>query len=218
MKSFDSADLEVLFHDNHLLVVVKPPNLLTQPTDLETHSLETLAKAWVKKEYAKPGNVFLHCIHRLDRPVSGLVLFARTSKALSRLNEQSRNQEIQRIYTAEVEGHLHPKIGKLDHYLIHGEHAAQIAKPTDPGAKHARLTYEVLRAQSQTSLVKIELETGRYHQIRAQFSAAGHPVVGDKRYGGSGDGREIHLHCSLLAFLHPITKEELTFESSPRFG
>lgn len=217
MKSFDSADLEIVFCDNHLLIVNKPPGLLTQPTEEESASLELVAKQWVKREYAKPGNVFLHCVHRLDRPVSGLVLFARTSKALSRLNEQSRNQEIQRVYTAEVEGALEKKEGKLDHYLIHADHCAVVAKANDPEAKHCRLTYEVIRLKERTTLVKIELETGRYHQIRAQFGAIGHPVVGDKRYGGRGDGKEIHLHCSYLALKHPVTQEVLKFESSPTF-
>lgn len=218
MKSFDSADLEIVFCDNHLLIVNKPPGLLTQPTETESESLELYAKEWVKKEYAKSGAVFLHCIHRLDRPVSGLVLFARTSKALSRLNEQSRDQEIQRIYTGEVQGVLSQKEGKLDHYLVHAEHCAKVVRANDPGAKHCRLTYEVIRFKERTTLVKIDLETGRYHQIRAQFGAIGHPIVKDKRYGGSGDGKEIHLHCSYLALKHPVTKEVLTFESPAPFN
>jgi 23S rRNA pseudouridine1911/1915/1917 synthase len=218
MKPSDSEDLDVVFCDNHLLIAVKPPGLLTQPTEEEDLSLETLAKAWVKREYAKAGAVFLHCIHRLDRPVSGLVLFARTSKALSRLNEQSRALQIQRKYTAEVEGILKEKSGKLDHYLIHAEHCAKIGKPSDKEAKHARLTYQVLQFKERTTFVEIELETGRYHQIRAQFSAIGHPVIGDKRYGGSGDGKEIHLHCSYLAFQHPVTKELIDFKSVAPFS
>lgn len=218
MKLSDNVESEIVFCDNHLLIAAKPPGLLTQPTEQEELSLEQLAKQWVKKEYAKSGNVFLHCIHRLDRPVSGLVLFARTSKALSRLNEQSRAQEIQRIYTAEVQGVLGEPQGKLDHYLIHAEHRAQVAKSTDPDAKHCRLTYEVLHRSERRTLVKVELETGRYHQIRAQFGAIGHPIVGDSKYGGSGDGKEIHLHCSYLALKHPVTQELLKFESSPTFG
>src|SRR5262249_37897503 len=148
------------------------------------------------------------------RAASGLVLFARTSKALSRLNEQSRNQEIQRIYLAEVEDALATKEGKLDHYLIHGNHRALIASKDDKGAKHARLYYKLIQSLPTSSLVEIELETGRYHQIRAQFSAIGHPVVGDTRYGSqTGDGSSIHLHCHKLSFAHPVTKEVLTFET-----
>ena len=186
MKSFDSA--EVLYCDNHLLVAAKPCGMLTQPDSSITESLETFAKSWVQREYQKTGAVFLHCIHRLDRVVSGLVLFARTSKALSRLNEQSRNQEIQKIYVAEVEGVLAKKEGKLDHYLIHGDFRAIVAKKEDQGTKHARLYYRTRGKQKPyTTLVEIELETGRYHQIRAQFGAIGHPIWGDVRYGSKND-------------------------------
>ena len=216
MKSLDKV--EILFSDNHILIAAKPSGLLTQPDPACEESLEFFAKAWVKKEYNKEGAVFLHCIHRLDRPVSGLVLFARTSKALSRLNEQSRAMEIQRVYDAEVDGILSQKIGKLDHYLIHGDHKALIAKEGAEGAKHARLTYEVLHYLPHSTLVRIELETGRYHQIRAQFGAIGHPVFGDKKYGSqNGNGMILRLHCGRLSFAHPVTKELLSFESPPPF-
>jgi 23S rRNA pseudouridine1911/1915/1917 synthase len=217
MKSFDSA--EILFCDNHLLVAAKPSNMLTQPDHSDAMSLEAWAKEWVKKEFQKKGAVFLHCIYRLDRPVSGLVLFARTSKALSRLNEQMRNLEIQKIYVAEVEGIL-PKgeAERLDHYLIHGDHRAIIAKEGTPGAKHARLQFEVIHSKAQTSYVRIELETGRYHQIRAQFSATGHPIVGDRLYGSkTGDSKEIRLHCFEISFQHPVTKEQLSFTTPAPF-
>ena len=141
MKYLDS---EILYSDNHVLVAAKPLGLLTQSNDSSDSSLEEVAKAWVKKEYHKPGNVFLHAVHRLDRQVSGLVLFARTSKALSRLNELQRNLEIQKVYLAEVEGQMPFKSGKLDHYLIHGNHKALIAKKSDPDAKHARLSFEAV--------------------------------------------------------------------------
>ena len=221
MKPSDSADLvpEILFCDNHLLIASKPAGLLTQPDEAGGYSLEQFAKEWVKKEYAKPGEVFLHCIHRLDRPVSGLVLFARTSKALSRLNEQSRQSEIQRIYYAEIEGILAQKLGRLEHYLIHGDHRAIVGKAGDKDAKQARLTFEVHHYLQHSTLVKIELQTGRYHQIRAQFSAIGHPIAGDKRYGSkTGDGKTIHLHCLEIGFEHPVTKEILRFESPAPFA
>ena len=206
------------FCDNHLIVAVKPSNLLTQPDDTGNDSLEERLKHWVKKEFNKPGNVFLHCIHRLDRPASGLVLFARTSKSLSRLNEQSRSSEIQRVYMAEVEGILAQDEGRLDHYLIHGDRKAILAKQSDPGAKHARLTYRVLHRGAHSTIVEVDLETGRYHQIRAQFSAIGHPVVGDKRYNAkTGDGQTIHLHCARLIFKHPVTNEMIDLKSNPPF-
>lgn len=217
MKSSDNVD--ILFSDNHLLIALKPAGMLTQPDVSKEESLEDLVKSWVGREYQKPGNVYLHCIHRLDRPVSGLVLFARTSKALSRLNEQSRALEIQRIYIAEVEGILPEKVGRLDHYLIHGDHRAHVVKSGAEGAKHARLSFEVLHYMPHSTLVRIELDTGRYHQIRVQFGAIGHPVIGDKKYGSkTGDGNEIRLHCAQISFAHPVTKEILNFESPPPFG
>jgi 23S rRNA pseudouridine1911/1915/1917 synthase len=212
------SDSEIVYSDNHILIANKPAGLLTQPDEKERDSLETFAKLWVKKEYNKPGSVYLHAIHRLDKPVSGLVLFARTTKALSRLNEQVRNQEIQRTYIAEVEGILPDQEGKLDHYLIHGDHRAIVAKSSNKEAKHARLLYRVIRFLPSTTLVSIELETGRYHQIRAQFSASSHPIVGDLKYGAKkGDGETIRLHGAKVAFEHPVTKEIVTFESSPPF-
>lgn len=210
---------EIVFCDNHILIGIKPCGLLTQPAPSGGESLEEIAKEWVKKEYQKPGNVFLHAIHRLDRPVSGLVLFARTSKALSRLNEQQRDQEIQRVYVAEVEGILSAKEGRLDHYLIHGDHRAIVAGPNDNQAKHARLSFKLIRFKEHTTLVQIELETGRYHQIRAQFSASGHPIVGDYLYGAkTGEEKAIHLHCKKLVFEHPVTKEVVEFDAPAPFS
>lgn len=212
-------DIDILFNDNHLVIALKKAGLLTQPDASEEESLEDLVKKWMVQEYKKPGNVFLHCIHRLDKPVSGLVLFAKSSKALSRLNEQSRNMEIQRTYIAEVEGVLPEKTGRLDHYLIHGDHKAHIVKSGTEGAKHARLTYEILAYKPHATIVKIALETGRYHQIRVQFSAIGHPIAGDKKYGSkTGDGNAIRLHCAEISFMHPVTKEILKFESPPPFN
>lgn len=220
MKSSDNVTTpEIVFCDNHLLVAVKPAGYLTQPNETGAPSLEAYAKEWVKQEFKKPGAVFLHCIHRLDRPVSGLVLFAKTSKALSRLNEQSRAQEIQRVYTAEIEGILAEKVGRLEHYLIHAEHRALIGKANDPEAKKARLTFEVLHYLERSTIVKIELETGRYHQIRAQFSTIGHPIVGDQRYGSrTGDGQAIHLHCGELSLQHPVSQEILRFHTPAPFA
>jgi 23S rRNA pseudouridine1911/1915/1917 synthase len=213
MKSFDSEEPEILYSDNHLLVAVKPSGWLTQPDDSGRPDLETAAKEWVKKEYRKPGAVFLHCIHRLDRPVAGLLLFARTSKALSRLNEASRAHQICRRYRAEVEGIVSKKEGILEHFLLHGEHKALVVKADTAQAKKAVLRYRVLGWEEHASVVEIELETGRYHQIRAQWSANGHPVVGDEKYGARARGKdEICLACVHLSFAHPVTKEKLQFD------
>lgn len=215
MKSSDSETPEIAYCDNHILLAIKPCGWLTQPDDTDRACLETYAKEWVKKEYKKPGRVFLHCIHRLDRPVHGLVLFARTSKALSRLNKASRCQEIRRLYRAEVEGILREKEGLLQHYLIHVEHEAKVAKPSHPEAKKAVLSYRVEKTNEHSTVALIQLHTGRYHQIRAQFAAIGHPIVGDTRYGSKkGSASEIHLSCTDLFFKHPVTNEELDFHCS----
>lgn len=220
MKLFDNAEKpDVLFCDNHLLIAAKPCGWLTQPNGTGSPDLETFAKAWVKREFNKPGAVFLHCIHRLDRPVFGLVIFAKTSKALSRLNEISRDKGIERNYLAEVEGILPQKEGRLEHFLIHGEHRALLAKESDKEAKKSILHYKVASFKEHSTVVTIDLETGRYHQIRAQFSAIGHPVVGDAKYGASLESRDaIHLACTDLAFAHPVTKEILRFHCEAPFA
>jgi len=203
---------DVLFCDNHILIAIKPPGMLTQPDMTTTPDLEGFAKKWVKHTYNKPGLVFLHAIHRIDRPVSGLVAFARTSKALSRLNEQIRNKKVTRHYLARVEGALSSH-GILEHYLVHQEHFAEVSSPHAQGAKLARLSYTVLDHSSHSTLVYVTLETGRYHQIRAQFSAIGHPILGDRRYGSRQDqGHQISLQCVHLSFEHPVRHELLTFQ------
>lgn len=198
--------LEVLFEDNHLLVVNKPAGLLTQPSGTNRDSLEDRAKAWIKDRYNKPGNVFLHAVHRLDLPVSGIVVFARTSKALSRLNEAMRQRETKKIYCALVEGTFPAAEGILEHTIIHDDFHAQI----HPQGKLARLKYRAMSTH-----VEIELETGRYHQIRLQLSAVGCPIVGDCRYGSTAPFQEgaIALHHHRMAFAHPVTGASLTLEA-----
>ncbi|MFS8563619.1 MAG: RNA pseudouridine synthase [Rhabdochlamydiaceae bacterium] len=201
MKPFDSAN--IVYCDNHLLVVDKPPGVATQP------DLEILAKAWVKKKYQKPGNVFLEPIHRLDKSVGGLVLFARTSKALSRLQALMRERKISKIYQALIEGLLPKKEATLTHYLVHGDHKAFV----DPQGKEAILHYHVLEEKNGTTLVSIDLATGRYHQIRAQFAATGHPILGDRKYGSKHNFHEgIALRHVRMEFEHPITHEKCVFE------
>lgn len=201
----------VVFSDNHLLVVFKPAMMVTQTTEGHETSLEEWAKAWVKQKYQKLGSVFLHAIHRLDKEVSGLVLFARTSKALSRLNESMREGKIEKTYEALVEGTLSSSEGTLSHDLEHKEHRAQVG-----AGKKAVLHYRVLKKFKDTTLVEIHLETGRYHQIRAQFSSIGHPIVGDKKYGSKKSSSEpgIALCHVRLSFPHPISKETIICSKS----
>ena len=176
--------MKILFEDNHILAVDKPAGMLTQPTDRESDSLETLAKAWIKEKYQKPGNVFLGVVHRLDRPVSGIVLFAKTSKALARLNAAIRERTFHKTYCALVEGILSKDEDILEHYLRHDEHRATLSTKKDPEAKLARLHYKVVKRFEKTpttTMLMIDLETGRYHQIRAQLAASNHPIVGDEK-------------------------------------
>lgn len=192
----------ILFEDNHILAVYKPAGWLTQPSPKEDDSLETWAKALIKERDQKPGNVYLHAVHRLDRPVKGIVLFAKTSKALSRLNESLRKKAWEKIYFAEIEGELPAKEGVLEHYLTHGEHEAI----EDPKGKLCRLHYK-----KRGNGVEISLETGRYHQIRAQLALAGCPIKGDVKYGAhSASDGHIHLAHIRLTFPHPITGEPIT--------
>lgn len=207
--------LAPLYEDNHLLILDKPAGWLTQPSGTEQQSLESAAKAWIKAVHHKPGRVFLEAVHRLDKPVSGIVVFCKTSKALSRMNESMRDKEVEKIYWAWVEGIPQHREGILDHYLFHDEHCACIVSEHHQGAKRARLHYRLLKQEGSFSLLEITLETGRYHQIRAQLAAMGWPIKGDKKYGAAGEleGGGIALHHRKISFPHPITRQLLTIES-----
>lgn len=197
MKSLDND--AILYCDNHLLAVNKPSGLPTQGDE----SLTTLAKAWVKEKFKKPGRVFLEPIHRLDKPVSGIVLFARTSKALSRLQEQQRARTIRKIYRARVEKAPQQQEATLEHNIEHGDHRAHILKE---GGKRAILHYKTVGK----NLLEIELLTGRYHQIRAQLSAIGCPIVGDAKYGAKSKSDKISLHHARMEFVHPVKGEVIS--------
>lgn len=208
-------NLDIIYEDNHLLVVNKPPGLLTQPSGTEHPSLESYAKAFIKHKYQKPGNVFLSAVHRLDKPVSGIVLFGKTSKAVQRLNAAMREKRSKKTYLCIVEGKLVTKEGVLENYLSHESYHAKVAENDAIEGKLSRLQYKVLQESSLFSLVQIELETGRYHQIRVQLSTIGHPIIGDKKYGSIVDylPEEITLHHWMLTIPHPVTDELKTFIS-----
>lgn len=205
-----------IFSDNHLLILDKPGGMPTQSEDPKVESLQTWGQLYLKKKLNKPGNVFLHPIHRLDKPVRGLVIFAKTSKALSRLNEQVKQGKLKKIYHALVEGKLEKKQDALTHYLRHEEHRAVLSSKEDPEAKKAILEYRVLKENLDTTLVEILLHTGRYHQIRAQFSAICHPVVGDRRYHSklSYEQDQIALIHYSVELFHPITNNKIIFKSN----
>lgn len=206
--------LNVLFSDNHVLAVDKAPGIPTQGEKGEI-SLHDEAKEWVKRAYQKPGNVFLEPIHRLDKPVGGIVLFARTSKALSRLQQAMREKKIRKTYRAWVEGIIEKEEGKLEHFLMHGEHKAEVVASHDTRGKYCVLHFHTLFYKENKTLIEIDLITGRYHQIRAQLSAVGHPIWGDKKYGSSeyypSDG--IALHHTQLELEHPVQGTLLVLQS-----
>lgn len=204
--------VEILFEDNHLLCLAKPAGLATQVSPDNTDSLETQAKAYIKRTYNKPGNVYLHAVHRLDKPTSGIVVFAKTSKALSRMNELMRQGGLEKTYRATVEGIVSTESGMLEHYLVHGDHKAYVSTKNDTLAKRCVLHFQVISRSENSSELEIRLETGRYHQIRAQLQAIGHPIVGDRMYGAKKNWYHpdaIALHHSRLLFCHPVTGQQI---------
>jgi 23S rRNA pseudouridine1911/1915/1917 synthase len=235
VKHSSMADeLQILFEDNHCIAAVKPAGLLTQGVPAGIPTLEALVKAYLKEKHHKPGNVYLGIPHRLDRPVSGVVLFARNSKAAQRLAAQFRDRQVKKIYWGVVEGALEPSEGVWEDWLrkIQGEARAEKAEPNADGAKIAVLNYRVLQSVSITpaistgpkgersgTLVEFQPTTGRMHQIRLQSATRGHPVLGDWLYGSTrafGSAPElprervIALHARSLTFLHPLRYEPIT--------
>jgi 23S rRNA pseudouridine1911/1915/1917 synthase len=203
----------MVYVDNHLLAVDKVGGMLTQASGLDEPNLEDWAREWVRVEKNKPGAVFLHAVHRLDRPVSGVVLFARTSKALSRLNESMRRQQSGKIYMARVERVPEKPSGELVDFLVHDHHVARIADESCREAKQAVLRYRQVAVCGEGALLEVELITGRYHQIRVQLSEMGCPIVGDARYGSATALRAIGLHHRQLTVEHPVLKESLAIEA-----
>ena len=205
---------EVIFCDNHVLVAVKPPNMPSQADESGDLDMFSAMKAYVKEKYQKPGEVYLGLLHRLDRPVGGLMAFARTSKAASRLSEQLRTHAMYREYLAVVQGTITGEGEFFDYLLQDGNKVRTVGEGTD-GAKQARLHYRVLGTCEGLSLAHIRLETGRKHQIRVQFASHGLPLWGDARYGGGHPGEQIALWGVRLMFTHPTRHEEQVFFSAP---
>ena len=203
----------ILFADNHLLAVNKPAGLLAQDSGTGKRNLEDWAREWVRVDKGKPGSVFLNAVHRIDRSVSGVVLFARTSKALARLNEDIRKRNCRKVYHALVEGTPPKPSDQLVHWLTHEHQRAEISCEGAAGAQRAVLSYRVLKKVDRLSLLEVDLETGRYHQIRAQLSAIGCPIAGDEKYGASVANQEIALHHRRLELQHPTRKELLQIEA-----
>ena len=208
-----SSDLEVLYEDNHVIVVHKPANILSQGDITGDKDLLTVIKEYVKEKYHKPGNVYIGLVHRLDRPVEGVMVFARSSKAASRLNEQIKKNEFNKHYLAIINGIIPEKKGEFRDYLLKKDDGTTIVTDSKQG-KESILEYEVLKEKDNLSLVRIKLITGRHHQIRVQFASRGYPLLGDQKYGKQ-DLKQICLCSYQLSFYHPISKELLTFERYP---
>lgn len=217
---------EILYEDNHLLVVNKPALLPTMGVPDGTPSLLTLAKDYIGRKYNKPGNVYLGIVSRLDAPVTGVIVLARTSKAAARLTEQFREGDVDKSYWAVVHGRPHPASGELTDWLRKDERHRKmhVAAENAAGAKLARLSYRTLANLGGDTLVEVRLVTGRKHQIRLQFASRDHAIVGDRKYGSTAPfSRGIALHARQLALLHPVRKTPLHFEaplpdSWARFG
>ena len=208
------APEDILYEDNHLLIVNKRCGDLVQPDPSGGDALERQIKEFIRRRDAKPGEVFLGVVHRIDRPVSGAVIFAKTSKALARLNEMIRRGEIEKTYWALTESRPDPEEGELSHYILRNEKTNRSRACDAPkgDAKEARLRYATLGAGTNYTLVEVELLTGRHHQIRAQLSKVGCPIRGDLKYGArrSLPGGGISLHSRRVEFEHPVRREPLS--------
>lgn len=203
---------KVIHEDNHLLIVEKPRNILVQGDGTKDTDLLSELKLYIKDKYNKPGNVYLGLVHRLDRPVSGIMVFAKTSKAASRLSDQVRKKEIKKTYMAVVKGIIKKNEDTFVDYLLKLDNGNTIVTTKDKG-KESVLTYKVLKRnyEKNETLVSIDLKTGRHHQIRVQFASRGYPLCGDQRYGKS-DKTQIALCAYKLEFIHPTTKQLMKFE------
>ena len=206
----------VVYEDNHLLIVCKPPNMPTQSDPSGDPDLLTVMKAYLKEERGKPGEAYLGLVHWLDRPVGGLVALAKTSKAAARLSEQVRAKTMGRRYLTIVRGDA-PEEGELTDWLLKyaGTNTVHVVPPGRRGAKEARLSFRCLARREGMSLLLVRLYTGRSHQIRVQLSHAGFPLWGDARYGGGRPGQQIALWGAFLSLAHPTRKEEMHFTALP---
>ncbi len=210
--------IHLLYEDNHLLVVEKPPNMLTQSDSTGDDDLLSALKENIRIRYNKPGNVYLGLVHRLDRPVGGAMVFAKTSKAAARLSEQIRKNELDKQYLAVVFGRPEKPSGTLVNFLSKDEatNTVRVVDGTEVGKK-ASLEYKVLDFSQGMSLIKIKLHTGRSHQIRVQLSAIGHPLYGDQKYGRglNKPGMQLALWSVEIGFMHPTLKQFQSYKSVP---
>ncbi len=209
--------MEVIYEDNHIIVVNKKPGEIVQGDKTGDTPLSEIIKLYLKEKYNKPGNVFCGVVHRIDRPVGGLVVFAKTSKALSRLNDMLRKGEIHKTYWALVEGHPEKSEGTLRNFLVSDGRINKtfIAREGERDAKESLLKYSTISNGDRYSLLEINLLTGRKHQIRAQLSGIGHPIKGDLKYGAKRSNHDggISLLARHIEFVHPVSKEHIALDA-----
>lgn len=209
--------MTVLYEDNHIIIVNKTCSEIVQGDKTGDKPLSEIVKDWLKEKYNKPGNVFCGVTHRLDRPVSGIVVFAKTSKALSRLNEMFRNKEIKKTYWAIVKNRPKQESAELSHYLKKNEkqNKSYAYAPEKAGTKHAILSYKLIATSDNYNLLEVDLKTGRHHQIRCQLSTIGCPIKGDLKYGADRSNADggISLHSRRVSFIHPVSKELIEVEA-----
>ena len=212
-------ELNVVYEDNHIIVVIKPQNIPTQEDDSKDKDLLTMVKEYIKIKENKPGNVYVGLVHRLDRPTGGLMVFAKTSKAASRLTQEMHTDDFKKRYLTVVVGKPRDKRAKLVNYLMKNArtNTVQVVPERTTNAKRAELEYQVLDEKEKVSLVEVQLLTGRSHQIRVQMKHIGCPVYGDVKYGGDSlaKGHNLALWAYELKFIHPTTKENMTFKCYP---
>jgi 23S rRNA pseudouridine1911/1915/1917 synthase len=212
--------LNVIYEDNHIIVVEKMPNIPSQQDKTGDVDMLTLVKEYIKEKYNKPGEVYLGLVHRLDRPVGGVMVFARTSKSAARLSEEVRNKMFKKSYLTIVDGKFEQTSGTLEDYLVKNEktNLSKVTTKDNKNAKFASLDYETVKYDEELNLsvLKINLHTGRHHQIRVQLSSRGHSIYADQKYGTRGRGKQICLWAYELTIVHPTTKEEMTFKCVPQ--
>ena len=212
--------LNVIYEDNHIIVVEKPVNIPSQGDKTGDIDMLEIIKKYIKEKYNKPGDVYLGLVHRLDRPVGGVMVFAKTSKAAARLSEQVRQKDFEKKYLVIVDGKMEKDKDILEDYLLKNErlNMSKTVKEGTKNSKKASLEYEVLKYDEEINLsvLKVNLHTGRHHQIRVQFSSREHSIYGDQKYGTRGRGKQICLWAYELSILHPISKERITFNVLPK--
>ena len=213
-------NLNIIYEDNHIIVVEKIPNILSQDDETGDISMMKLVKDYLKEKYNKPGNVYLGLVHRLDRPVGGVIIFAKTSKAASRLSDEVRKKVFKKEYLTIVDGKFENDKGTLENYLYKDKktNISYVVSKDKKQAKIAKLDYEALKydRKKDLSILKINLHTGRHHQIRVQLSNINHSIYGDQKYGKRGKNKQIALWAYKLTIIHPTKKEKMVFTSLPK--